>query len=129
MTNVPSVSRRIIYDVFGRPVENWKQKYYKDDLNDLYTKLSKEYDENHKWNSNEANAFQHAYQSALEAYNTNGYSSHFFGFFVEWSTWNPAEIKDINKDINNNELGIRLGLDAKEKGIPIEDVAKEIISL
>lgn len=51
MTNVPSVSRRIIYDVFGRPVENWKQKYYKDDLNDLYTKLSKEYDENHKWNS------------------------------------------------------------------------------
>lgn len=128
MVNEPSRARRLIYSVFGENVEKKKREQIVY-LNDLYTKLSKEYDENHKWNSNEANAFQHAYQSALEAYNKNGYYSHFLGFFTEWSTWNPAEIKDINKDINNNELGIKLGLDAKEKGIPIEDVAKEIIKM
>lgn len=119
-----SVTDNLIYKCFGIPVEWIKKNLLRDDLNNTYNNLNKKYGE--KWDSDKANAFQHAYQSALLAYDHNENVSLGYGLFVEFATWTNDNVNDANKDMINNKTGILIAKEAKEKNISKDDLAEII---
>ena len=102
-------SGEITYTFLGKPVDWIKRTFYNNKLNEKYLELSKKY--HVEWDSNKANAFQHAFKSATLAYDLNEQIALEIGLFVEFATWSK-DIYDTNKDMVNNKIGIEIGKNA-----------------
>ena len=96
-------SKEDLYKTIGVDIEKIK-KPKAEELNKLYMEIAQQ--KGVGWDNNKANAFQHAYQSALDLDIYDEKTAIFVGEFVEWTIWEDANIGDINKDLWNNRMGI-----------------------
>ncbi len=116
-------SREIIFHTLGQTIQHIKSMQ-RGEINDLFVKFCES--SNVSWDSEKANAFQHAYMSAKLVYEHSKEVSLFYGDIVEWATWDENEINDINKDLYNNNMGVQYALDGISNGLELKSVGSLI---